>query len=78
MSCHTFPHKSQQNYMKDYDQSKESSYLMYWDFKNLYGWEMSQKLPVDSFKWRKDLFRFNEEFIENYDEDSDKGYESGC
>ena len=64
--------------MKDYDQSKESSYLMYWDFKNLYGWEMSQKLPVDSFKWRKDLFRFNEEFIENYDEDSDKGYESGC
>ena len=64
--------------MKDYDQNKESSYLMYWDFKNLYGWEMSQKLPVDGFKWRKDLFRFNEEFIENYDEDSDKGYESGC
>ena len=64
--------------MKDHDQNKESSYLMYWDFKNLYGWEMSQKLPVDSFKWRKDLFRFNEEFIENYDEDSDKGYESGC
>ena len=64
--------------MKDHDQNKESSYLMYWDFKNLYGWEMSQKLPVDGFKWRKDLFRFNEEFIENYDEDSDKGYESGC
>ena len=64
--------------MKDYDQNKESSYLMYWDFKNLYGWEMSQKLPVDGFKRRKDLFRFNEEFIENYDEDSDKGYESGC
>ena len=63
--------------MKDHDQNKESSYLMYWDFKNLYGWEMSQKLPVDGFKWRKDLFRFNEEFIENYDEDSDKGYESG-
>ena len=64
--------------MKDHDQNKESSYLMYWDFKNLYGWEMPQKLPVDGFKWRKDLFRFNEEFIENYDEDSDKGYESGC
>ena len=64
--------------MKDHDQNKESSYLMYWDFKNLYGWEMSQKLPVDGFKWRKDLFRFNEEFIENYDEDNDKGYESGC
>lgn len=64
--------------MKDYDPSKESSYLTYWCVNKLNGWEMSQKLPVDSFKWRKDLFRFNEEFIENYDEDSDKGYESGC
>ena len=35
---------------------------------------MSQKLPVDGFKWKKDMFKFNEEFIKNYDEDSDKGY----
>ena len=28
--------------MKDYDPSKESSELMYFDLKNLYGWAMSQ------------------------------------
>ena len=35
---------------------------------------MSQKLPVNGFKCRKELIRFNEESIQNYDEDSDKGY----
>ena len=66
--------KSQQKYMKDYDPNKESSYYMYWDFNNLYGWKMSQKLLVDGFEWRKDLFRFDEEFIQYYEEDNDKWY----
>ena len=35
---------------------------------------MQQKLPVDGFKWRKDLFKFDEEQIQEYDEDSHKGY----
>ena len=35
---------------------------------------MSQKLPVSGFKWEKDILKFTEEFIKNYDEDSDKGY----
>ena len=35
---------------------------------------MSQKLPVNGFKWRKDFLRFDEEFIESYGEDSDKRY----
>ena len=35
------------------DKNKESSYLMYLDANNLYGWEMSQKLLLDSFKWKK-------------------------
>ena len=30
--------------MKDYDKSKEWSYLKYCDVNNLYGWAMSQKL----------------------------------
>ena len=33
---------------------------------------MSQKLPVNGFKWVNN--EINEEFIKNYDENSDKGY----
>ena len=35
---------------------------------------MSQKLPVNGFKWVEDISRINEEFIKNYDENNDKGY----
>ena len=35
---------------------------------------MSQKLPVDGFKWKESISKFNEDFIKNYDEDSNKGY----
>ena len=50
-------------YMKNYNKDIISSYLMYLDANNLYGWAMSQKLPVNSFKWVKNLSRFNKEFI---------------
>ena len=35
---------------------------------------MSQKLPVNIFVWIKDTSQFNEDFITNYNEESDKGY----
>ena len=35
---------------------------------------MSQKLPVNDFKWIKDTSKINKEFIKNYDENNDKGY----
>ena len=61
--------------MNNYDKSIESSYLMYLDANNLYGWAMSQKLPVNGFMWYNDhLSDFNEEFIKNYNENSDEGY----
>ena len=47
---------------------------MYLDANNLYGWAMSQNLPVNGFKWAKNLSKFNEIFIRNYDENSDIGY----
>ena len=60
--------------MKNYDENKESSYIQYLDTNNLYGWAMSQKLPVNGFKWINDVTEINAEFIKNYDENSDKGY----
>ena len=60
--------------MKDYDKNKEPSHLQYYDVNNLYGWAMSQKLPLNNFEWIKDTSQFNEDFIENYNEEGDEGY----
>ena len=35
---------------------------------------MCQKLPVNGFEWKRNILKFNEDFIKNYDEDSDIGY----
>ena len=66
--------KANNKYMENNNKNTESSYLMYLDANNLYGWVMSQKLPVNGFKWENDLSRFNEDFIKNYNENSDVGY----
>ena len=59
--------------MKNYDKNEESSYIQYLDANNLYGWAMSQKLPVNGFKWVENN-EINEEFKKNCDENNDKGY----
>ena len=66
--------KANNKYMKNYNKDIISSYLMYLDASNLYGWTISQKLLMNGFKWVKNLSQFNESFIENYDESSDIGY----
>ena len=72
--CHSIHRHTRANnkYMTNYDENKESSYIQYLDANNLYGWAMSQKLPVNGFKWVNN--EINEEFIKNYDENNDKDY----
>ena len=74
--CHSIHRyaKSSNKYMKDYNKNIESSYIQYLDANNLYGWAISQKLPKNNFKWVEDTSIINEEFIENYNENSYKGY----
>ena len=58
--------------MKNYDKNNESSYIEYLGANILYGWSMSQKLPVEGFKWvkKKKLLEFNKDIIKKYDENS--------
>ncbi|CAB4012234.1 Gastrula zinc finger [Paramuricea clavata] len=56
-------------YMSDYDPEKPSSYIMYYDANNLYGWAMSEKLPYGKFRW----IDVGELDLSNYGKDREKG-----
>ena len=51
--CHSIHRyaKANNKYMKNYDENEKSSDIQYLDSNNLYDWPMSQKLPVNGFKW---------------------------
>ena len=74
--CHAVNRYARANnyYMKDYDKTKESSYIQYLDGNNLHGATISKKLPIKGFKWLDNIERINEEFIKEYNEINDKGY----
>ena len=46
-------------YMKNYDPTKESKYIIDLDINNLYGWGMSRYLPYGKFKWVKNIDHFD-------------------
>ena len=65
--------KANNKYLNDHDPTKETSYVVYLDANNLYGWAMSQYLPTDDFQW------LSEEEAATLDvtgiaDDGDKGY----
>ena len=74
--CHAVHRYAKANniYMKDYDSSKGFSYIQYLDANNLYGAAMSEKLPMNGFKWVNDIFEINETFVKSYNKNSDKDY----
>ena len=55
--------KANTKYMKNYDTTIESSYPVYLDGNNLYGWEMYQKFPVNGFKWKKNVSKLMKTLI---------------
>ena len=74
--CHAIHRYAKPNnkYMRNYDENEVSSFLEYLDTNNLYGWAMSEPLPVNGFDWMEDLSKIDEDFIKNYDRDRDTGY----
>ena len=55
---------------ESYDRNKPTSYLMYLDANNLYGWALMQHLPTGGFKW----VIINLEDVLNTADDSRTGY----
>ena len=43
--------ESNHKYLNDHDPSKPSKFIEYLDANNLYGWAMSQRLPVRDLRW---------------------------
>lgn len=70
--------KANNKYLEDFDPNESSSFLMYFDVNNLYGWAMIQPLPISNFEWLEvdNGSNVNEikEMIENTSDDSDIGY----
>ena len=67
--CHAVHRNAKANneYMKNYDKSKESSYIQYLDANNLYGAAMSEKLLINEFKLVNDISGINKKFVKSYD-----------
>ena len=59
-------------YMKNYDEKKPSTYIIYLDANNLYGWGMSQYLPIGNFA-NEDVNTFNEDRIMKWADDAKRG-----
>ena len=58
--------------MKTYDEKASPKYIMYLDANNLYGWAMSQYLPIGGFKWLTEK-QINNLNLAKYKEDCNKG-----
>ena len=51
--------KANNKYMNDYDPKKQSTFTSYLDMNNLYCWAVIEYLPYESFKWLKNVDKFD-------------------
>ncbi|XP_051170478.1 uncharacterized protein LOC127287531 [Leptopilina boulardi] len=63
--------KANNQYMKEHNVNEETSYIVYLDANNLYGWAMVQSLPYGDFKW---VLEFDNNFNFNVVDDATIGY----
>ncbi|XP_071650745.1 uncharacterized protein [Temnothorax longispinosus] len=63
--------RSNNRHVPTYDSSQPTTYLMYYDVNNLYGWAMSKSLPYANFQWLDDPENFE---VTTVPADSDVGY----
>jgi hypothetical protein len=64
-NCITRHAVANNKYMSDFDQTKPSSYIIYYDVNSLYGTAMSQYLPTGGFEWVENVADFNVMEIED-------------
>ena len=63
--------KANSKYINDYNPKKQSTFILYLDMNNLYGWAKSGYLPYEGFKW---LINANEFDVISINEKSPIGY----
>ena len=62
------------NYMKEFDENKELSYLKYWDINNLYGWAIVTKVALMTLNGLKIFLNLMKALKKSYNEETDEGY----
>ena len=63
--------KANNEYLPDYDETKETSFIMQVDCNNLYGKSMCGNLPVDGIEWE---YNFDMDIIQTYKSTDGVGY----
>ena len=63
--------KENNKYMSHYDPGKPSTFIIYLDKNNLYGWAMSEYLPYGEFNWLKTVDKLD---VMSINEKSEIGY----
>ncbi|XP_024883502.1 uncharacterized protein LOC112462123, partial [Temnothorax curvispinosus] len=63
--------RANNKHVPTHDSSQPTTYLMYYDVNNLYGWAMSESLPYANFQWLDDPENFDATTVPT---DSDVGY----